>query len=83
MLVVLLFFLYCFQKELIAIEEKKRQVRLRRARYNDVWQYRSTPPEDWTAPRKGTLSGKRTEKIGGRSKTDVEETETKSRCVTS
>ena len=41
---------FFFQKELIAIEEGKRQIRLKRARNNDVWEYRATPPEDWNAP---------------------------------
>ena len=38
------------QEELVTSEEERRQTRLQNARANDVWEYRSTPPESWAAP---------------------------------
>lgn len=33
--------------ELIASEKERRRVRLLNANNNDVWEYRTSPPEDW------------------------------------
>ena len=38
------------QKDLIAVEEARRQHRIKCARANDIWKYRRHPPEDWNAP---------------------------------
>ena len=42
--------MFYLQKDLIAVEEARRQHRLKCARANDVWKYRRHPPEDWNAP---------------------------------
>ncbi|CAE1328146.1 unnamed protein product [Acanthosepion pharaonis] len=31
-------------------EKDRRQIRIKNAQANDIWEYRSSPPEDWTKP---------------------------------
>merc|ERR1712004_20573 len=36
--------------ELISSEKERRRIRLFNANNNDVWEYRTEPPEDWNSP---------------------------------
>ncbi|KAI0213125.1 hypothetical protein LSAT2_001890 [Lamellibrachia satsuma] len=37
-------------EELLKSERTRREVRLSKARNNDIWEYRTSPPDTWSAP---------------------------------
>ncbi|KAK2193540.1 hypothetical protein NP493_10g04024 [Ridgeia piscesae] len=37
-------------EQLLQSEQTRREARLSKARANDVWEYRTSPPETWSAP---------------------------------
>ncbi len=41
-----------FQRQIINNENTRRHERITNAKNNDIWEYRTSPPEDWAAPLK-------------------------------
>lgn len=41
---------FSLQQKILDNEKDRRQIRIKNAQANDIWEYRSSPPEDWTKP---------------------------------